>query len=96
MTLAPGQRVRTKLITTSGHTRLPSYARGRVGEVHAVRGTYPISDELVRAGVRSPQVLYNVRFDARDLWGDDAERHHVHLDLYESYLEPEGGTDGQS
>ena len=36
-----------------------------------------------------PQVVYNVRFDGRELWGDSAEpRQTVSIDLWESYLEP--------
>ena len=36
-----------------------------------------------------PQHLYTVRFAARELWGDRANpRDSVHLDLWESYLEP--------
>ena len=39
-----------------------------------------------------PQPLYNVRFDARELWGESAEpRQTVSLDLWESYLEPASG-----
>ena len=35
-----------------------------------------------------PQHLYSVRFDARALWGPDAEtRGVVCVDLFESYLE---------
>jgi nitrile hydratase len=36
-----------------------------------------------------PQHLYTVRFAARELWGERASpRDSVHLDLWESYLEP--------
>jgi nitrile hydratase len=36
-----------------------------------------------------PQPLYSVRFDGRELWGESAEENErVHLDLWESYLEP--------
>ena len=37
----------------------------------------------------NPQYLYNVRFDAAELWGDSAESAcRVAIDLFESYLEP--------
>jgi hypothetical protein len=36
-----------------------------------------------------PQHLYNVRFEAAELWGPDAERGAaLHIDLFEPYLEP--------
>lgn len=86
MTPRPGQLVRTRLLTASGHTRLPGYARGRVGRVVADRGSYPLPDELVRSGRADPEPLFSVRFAARDLWG--AGDHDIYLDLYLSYLEP--------
>jgi nitrile hydratase subunit beta len=88
VTFARGQRVRTRLKVTDGHTRLPDYARGRVGTIHRHRGNYPLPDELVAEGQSVPQALYSVYFEARDLWGEDAGDHRVYLDLYESYLQP--------
>jgi nitrile hydratase subunit beta len=82
--LAPGQRVRTRLHSAAGHTRLPTYVRGRPGVVHALRGHYDLPDDLDAV---NRQALYSVRFLARDLWGADAGAHVVYLDLYESYLE---------
>ena len=36
-----------------------------------------------------PQRVYGVRFAATELWGDDADpAASVHVDLFESYLEP--------
>ena len=36
----------------------------------------------------NPQYLYNVRFEASELWGDAAEAaSSVAIDLFESYLE---------
>jgi nitrile hydratase subunit beta len=86
MSLAPGQPVRTRLDSGPGHTRLPGYARGRPGTVHALRGHYPFADEVARHGSAEPQALYSVRFNARDLWGEGAGDHQVYVDLYESYL----------
>ncbi len=83
-----GRRVRTRLNVSNGHTRLPDYARGRVGTVHRHRGDYRLPDELVVHGHSDPQGLYSVYFEARDLWGEGAGNHRVYLDLYESYLQP--------
>lgn len=95
MTLPPGRRVRTRLRAAPGHTRLPRYAAGRVGEIATVRGTFPLAD-AVAAGATDPpaEPLYSVRFDAHELWGEAADRHLIHLDLYERYLQPlpEEGT----
>ena len=88
MTFAPGQQVRTRLNVTNGHTRLPDYARGRVGTIDRHRGDYPLPDELVAHGHSDPQALCSVYFEASDLWGEGAGNHRVYLDLYESYLQP--------
>jgi hypothetical protein len=89
VSLAPGQSVRTRLDSGPGHTRLPGYARGRAGTIHALRGRFPFADEVARRGSAEPQPLYSVRFRARDLWGEQAGDHRVYVDLYESYLRPE-------
>ena len=35
-----------------------------------------------------PEYVYNVRFDAQQLWGDEGETGQaVHIDLFESYLD---------
>ena len=86
MTFTPGHPVRARLLSVSGHTRLPLYVRGRPGVVCALRGEFPLPDELARHGVAVPEALYSVRFAARDLWGADAGDHDIYLDLYESYL----------
>lgn len=86
MSYAPGQPVRTRLHAAPGHTRLPLYVRGRPGVVRALRGQFPLPDELAKQGVAVPEELYSVRFAARDLWGEDAGDHDIYLDLYESYL----------
>jgi hypothetical protein len=84
----PGDPVRARLRSAPGHTRLPLYVRGRVGTVHALRGDFPFPD----GGSVEPQALYSVRFQARDLWGEDAGSHQVYLDLFESYLETRDGS----
>ncbi|MGJ5752357.1 nitrile hydratase beta subunit [Streptomyces puniciscabiei] len=35
----------------------------------------------------NPQHVHTVRFDSRELWGADAERFALTVDMYESYLE---------
>jgi nitrile hydratase len=36
-----GDRVRTRVMSPPGHTRLPLYLRGRSGRIEHVRGTLP-------------------------------------------------------
>ncbi|MGH3368589.1 MAG: SH3-like domain-containing protein [Nocardioidaceae bacterium] len=89
---APGDKVRTRAVDPDGHTRLPQYARGRIGRVVAVTGSWPLADDV--AGHRpAPRVepVYTVAFAARDLWGEGT--HEVTLDLWQSYLEPFASAD---
>lgn len=37
-----------------------------------------------------PQHVYGVRFAARDLWGEQAARDTLYLDMLEDYVEPHG------
>lgn len=77
------------MLNPPGHTRLPRYARGRVGEVLAVRGAFVFPDSNAHAGGESPQWLYTVRFTARELWGPQGDaRASVTIDAFEPYLEP--------
>jgi hypothetical protein len=84
---AVGDRVRTRTVDPSHHTRLPRYARGQVGEVVEVQGTWPLADDRAR-GFDEPRVepVYTVRFPAADLWGPPGG-HWVQVELWESYLE---------
>lgn len=82
-----GQRVRTKVVNPAGHCRLPRYARGRVGTIERIHGSYPLADRAAKPGAdprREP--VYIVRFTARELWGDG--EHTVSVDVWQSYLEP--------
>jgi nitrile hydratase subunit beta len=86
---AVGQRVRARMMNPSGHTRLPRYARGRVGEVAAMRGVFVFPDTNARRAGENSQWLYTVRFAARELWGPEGDaRSTVTIDAFEPYLEP--------
>jgi nitrile hydratase subunit beta len=81
-----GQQVRARNMNPVTYTRLPRYARGRLGTIDRVRGVFPIPD--VGAGGK-PQTLYSVRFTARDLWGEEvAPQDAVYIDMWDGYLEP--------
>ena len=83
-----GQRVRAKTINPVTHTRLPRYARGRTGVVTADRGIYVFPDTSANNQGERPQHLYSVRFEARELWGDQARpKDSVYIDMWDDYLE---------
>jgi len=83
-----GDRVRARNIHPHSPTRLPRYVRGHVGIVERVHGCHVFPDAAVAAGTESPQWLYTVRFDNRELWGPDADPTvEVSIDAFEPYLE---------
>jgi nitrile hydratase subunit beta len=85
----PGDRVRTKNIHPKTHTRLPRYARDKVGVVEALRGCHVFPDTVAIGKGEDPQWLYTVLFDGRELWGDSAEPSlRVSIEAFEPYLEP--------
>lgn len=85
---SPGDRVRTKNIHPATHTRLPRYARDRIGVVERVHGCHVYPDSAANGEGDNPQWLYTVRFDARELWGADADPTvTVSIDAFEPYLE---------
>jgi len=83
-----GQRVRARNINPPTHTRLPRYARGKIGVVTADRGIYVFPDTSASGQGEKPQHLYSVRFEARELWGAQARpKDSVYIDMWDDYLE---------
>ena len=81
-----GDPIITRRIAASGHTRIPFYAQGKHGVVHALRGVFDLLDLKVQ-GIFKPEPVYTVGFDANELWGEEAEpEQRVYIDLWESYL----------
>ena len=84
---AVGELVRTAATSVSGHTRLPAYARGRIGTIVRLQGGWVYPDSNAHGRGEHPEHLYCVRFEGEALWGDEAEPgQSVCLDLFESYL----------
>ena len=84
-----GDVVRARNINPTGHTRLPRYARGHVGVISHDHGGHVFPDTNAHGLGEQPQPLYQVRFEAAELWGPDADgRGAVYLDLWETYLDP--------
>ncbi len=86
---APGDRVRTRNIHPATHTRLPRYARDKLGRVERCHGCHTFPDSIALDQGDNPQWLYTVVFEGRDLWGADADPLlTVSIDAFEPYLEP--------
>ena len=86
---AQGAAVRARNLNPVGHTRLPRYVRRRRGVITRGHGAHVFPDANAHGLGEQPQHLYQVRFEASELWGDAAaERSAVYLDLWEDYLEP--------
>ena len=73
---------------TPGHTRCPRYIRGKEGVVVRLDGTYSVPDIEAHSTDRRYEATYSVRFDAASLWRDGQRGVWVHVDLWDSYLEP--------
>jgi nitrile hydratase len=85
----PGDAVRARVVSPSGHTRLPRYVAGRRGVIDRRYGSVVFPDTNADGRGEQPQYLYNVRFAATELWGETAESGtSVQIDLFEPYLEP--------
>jgi len=86
---AVGAAVRARNLHPPGHVRLPGYARGRRGTVVLQQGAWVLPDTNAHGEGECPEHVYCVRFEARELWGEDGEPGScVHLELCERYLEP--------
>ncbi len=85
---APGEKVRTLNIHPATHTRLPRYVRGKTGTIERIQGYHVFPDTNASGGGENPQWLYNVAFEARELFGPDAEPGgKVMVDCWGPYLE---------
>lgn len=87
---AVGQRVRAAAAKPAGPSRLPAYVRGRTGTVDALQPASVLPDTNAVFEGENPEHVYSVRFDSRELWGEDAEDFDLTIELFESYLETAG------
>jgi nitrile hydratase subunit beta len=84
-----GDKVRAKNMHPPTHTRLPRYARGHTGAIVRVVGCHVFPDSNAINGGEDPHWLYTVRFDGRELWGEDSDPAvKVCIEAWEPYLEP--------
>ncbi len=84
-----GDKVRTKNIHPTTHTRLPRYARDKTGVIECVRGCHVFPDTVAIGQGENPQWLYTLVFESRELWGDSADpKLKVSIEAFEPYLDP--------
>ena len=80
------QQVRVRQYHSPGHTRAPSFCRGKMGTVLRVAPKFAFPDTSAHGGERRDEHTYHVEFTARELWDADG-RDTVVVDLWDSYLE---------
>jgi nitrile hydratase len=84
-----GQRVRARNMHPTGHTRLPRYARGKLGTIARDCGVFVFPDTNAHFLGEKPQHVYSVRFGASELWGEQGSAQDaVYIDMWDDYLEP--------
>ncbi|HEX4332341.1 MAG TPA: nitrile hydratase subunit beta [Usitatibacter sp.] len=83
----PGDAVRVKLDSVPGHMRMPGYIRGKAGIVVSETPAYPFPDAHAHGVASEDEPTYDVRFRSEDLWPGSAEPAHVHVGVFQSYLE---------
>jgi nitrile hydratase beta subunit len=84
---AVGQPVRVRDAHPPRHTRMPRYVRGRRGVIERIQPSALLPDTHATFEGENPQHVYAVSFDSTELWGPDAERFTLIIDLWESYLQ---------
>jgi nitrile hydratase len=84
-----GDIVRAKNINPTGHTRLPSFTKGKLGTIEVYHGAHCHHEALAEGKGEVPEHLYAVKFAGDELWGKDGRSTDiVYVDLFENYLEP--------
>ncbi|MEM7030849.1 MAG: nitrile hydratase subunit beta [Chloroflexota bacterium] len=82
-----GDIVQAKNMHPVGHTRLPRYCRGKQGIVDFVYDDWRVDDTPPPGEEHAIEPLYRIKFEGRELWGDEAEPNQVlYIDMFESYL----------
>jgi nitrile hydratase beta subunit len=84
---AVGQDVRAYALPVPHHTRLPGYARGKLGVIERVHGVHVFPDAHASGQGEQPHWLYTVAFSGDELWPGAAPGHTVSIEAWEPYLE---------
>tara|TARA_B110000014_G_C20094826_1_gene573710 strand:+ start:1063 stop:1734 length:672 start_codon:yes stop_codon:yes gene_type:complete len=84
-----GDKVRVREEVTPGHTRVPGYVRGKIGEIERHHGAHVFADRNA-LGYREAEHLYSIRFSSWEIWGENHQASAtfaVRVDLWEPHLE---------
>jgi len=85
---AVGDKIRVKSIPPTEHTRLPGNLQGKIGTIDVAYPAPYTYFFTTTDGLGEPMPVYNVKFEATELWGETAEPNNVYYnDLFETYLE---------
>ncbi|MGB7317459.1 MAG: SH3-like domain-containing protein [Planktotalea sp.] len=89
--LSQGMRVTVRQLMPPGHVRAPAYLRGKSGTIERRIAPFKNPEKLAYGLPAEEQMLYRVRFDARELWGPQAESNDdmIEAEIYAHWLEPE-------
>ena len=87
---AADDAVRGRVLPAARHARIPGYVQGRPGVVESVHEAFPQPDSNRSGQGENPEHVYSVAFRASDLWEDGDPSATILVDLWESYLEPDG------
>ena len=83
-----GDPIRARNIHPTGHTRIPRYVRGKVGQINRDHGVFIFPDTNAVFAGKTPQHLYSVQFTAQEIWGNDASpTDKIFVDMWDDYLE---------
>ena len=85
---AVGDRVRTRNMHPHTHTRLPRYARDKVGTVERVHGSHVFPDSNAHFARRGPAVALHRALQRARAVGHATTHDSVSIDAFEPYLEP--------
>lgn len=83
-----GDAIRARNMNPIGHTRLPRYIRGRSGTVVKDCGVFILPDTHAHGQGPCPERLYCVRFEGKELWGEQGGAHDaVYITLWDRYID---------
>lgn len=88
--LSAGAKVRIRNLMPPGHVRAPAYLRGKSGTIERAIAPFKNPEQLAYDLPAQEHMLYRVRFEARELWGAEAERPDdmIEAEIYAHWIEP--------
>lgn len=84
-----GENVRVLTMNKSGHVRIPSYVRGKLGTILQYCGRYLNPEDLAVGKTSGPAIdLYRVEFLQSTLWDQPDNQPHdkLVLEIYDHWL----------